>query len=155
MNRAGRRTGPATTSGSPIDASLRSQCLSFAQPFCIEQTLEPRSIDMLLIEGSEIDALFVTRLLKANKELRFNLQQATTLAEAMPLLQTHDFDAVIVALCLPDAFGFEAFEQVCSVDARVPIIVVSGSDDEEAALHAIEAVPRTSCPKGKSRGRFW
>lgn len=116
--------------------------------------LERHSIDVLLIEGSEIDALFVARLLKANKELRFNVQQATTLAEAMPLLQASDFDAVIVNLCLPDAFGFEAFEQVRSVEARVPIIVVSGSDNEEAALHAIESGAQDFISKGQVTGQM-
>ena len=112
------------------------------------------SIDVLLIEDSEIDALFVTRLLKASKELTFTVQKATTMADAMPLLQTRDFDIAIVDLCLPDAIGLEAFEQVRSVDARIPIIVFSGSDDEDAALHAIESGAQDFVAKGHVTGQM-
>ena len=44
---------------------------------------DPSPIRLLLIEDSDIDALFVTRLLKSNPKVAFEIDHATTLADAL------------------------------------------------------------------------
>ena len=100
---------------------------------------DPSPIRLLLIEDSNIDAMFVTRLLQSNPEIRFEIDHATTLADALVLLREIEFDASLVDLHLPDAVELEAFEQIRALDARIPIVVFTGSDDESLALRAIES----------------
>ena len=95
---------------------------------------DPSPIRLLLIEDSNIDAMFVTRLLQSNPEIRFEIDHATTLADALVLLREIEFDASLVDLHLPDAVELEAFEQIRALDARIPIVVFTGSDDESLAL---------------------
>ena len=91
-------------------------------------------IRLLLIEDSDIDAMFVTRLLQSNPKITFKIDHATTLADALVLLREIEFDASLVDLHLPDAVELEAFEQIRALDARIPIVVFTGSDDETVRI---------------------
>ena len=48
---------------------------------------DPSPIRLLLIEDSDIDAMFVSRLLKSNPKVAFEIEHATTLADALNLLR--------------------------------------------------------------------
>ena len=120
----------------------------------LEKMLQTDSIRLLLIEDSEIDGMFVTRLLKSNREIHFEIKHATTLSDALLLLKSNDFDVTLVDLFLPDAVGLEAFEQIRSLDARIPIVVFTGSDDEALALKAIESGAQDVMAKGHVTGQM-
>ena len=111
-------------------------------------------IRVLLIEDSDIDAMFVTRLLKSNPEVTFEIDHATTLADALVLLRDIEFDASLLDLHLPDAKKLEAFEQIRALDARIPIVVFTGSDDENLALRAIESGAQDVMAKGHVTGQM-
>jgi two-component system cell cycle response regulator len=115
---------------------------------------DPSPIRLLLIEDSDIDAMFVTRLLKSNPKIAFEIDHATTLAEALVLLREIEFDASLVDLHLPDAIELEAFEQIRALDARIPIVVFTGSDDENLALRAIESGAQDVMAKGHVTGQM-
>lgn len=115
---------------------------------------DPSPIRLLLIEDSNIDAMFVTRLLQSNPEITFEIDHATTLADALVLLREIEFDASLVDLHLPDAVELEAFEQIRALDARIPIVVFTGSDDENLALRAIESGAQDVMAKGHVTGQM-
>ena len=114
----------------------------------------PSPIRLLLIEDSDIDAMFVTRLLQSNPKVAFEIDHATTLADALVLLRKIEFDASLVDLHLPDAVELEAFEQIRALDARIPIVVFTGSDDENLALRAIESGAQDVMAKGHVTGQM-
>ena len=115
---------------------------------------DPSPIRLLLIEDSDIDAMFVTRLLQSNPKVDFEIDHATTLADALVLLREIEFDASLVDLHLPDAVELEAFEQIRALDARIPIVVFTGSDDENLALRAIESGAQDVMAKGHVTGQM-
>ena len=115
---------------------------------------EPSSIRVLLIEDSDIDAMFVSRLLKSNPKVNFEIDHASTLADALVLLRAIEYDATLVDLHLPDAVELEAFEQIRALDARIPIVVFTGSDDENLALRAIESGAQDVMSKGHVTGQM-
>ena len=115
---------------------------------------DPSPIRLLLIEDSDIDALFVPRLLTSNPKVAFEIDHATTLADALVLLREIEFDASLVDLHLPDAIELEAFEQIRALDARIPIVVFTGSDDENLALRAIESGAQDVMAKGHVTGQM-
>ena len=115
---------------------------------------DPSPIRLLLIEDSDIDAMFVSRLLKSNPKVAFEIEHATTLADAMNLLREIEFDASLVDLHLPDAIELEAFEQIRAMDARIPIVVFTASDDETLALRAIESGAQDVMAKGHVTGQM-
>lgn len=115
---------------------------------------QAKPIRVLLIEDSDIDATFVTRLLTSNPELKFVVDRGATLAEALNLLRTSDYDVAMLDLSLPDAIGLESFDQVRALDARLPIVVLTGLNDEEVALCAIESGAQDFMAKGHVTGQM-
>ena len=118
----------------------------------VESTTTP--VQVLLIEDSEIDAIFVTRLLTSNPEMPFDVDRAERLSDAINMLQASDYDVTILDLNLPDADDLESFEQIRALDARVPIVVFTGSDDEDLALRAIESGAQDFMAKGHVTGQM-
>ncbi|MEM8671417.1 MAG: diguanylate cyclase [Planctomycetota bacterium] len=112
------------------------------------------SIRVLLIEDSDIDAAFVTRLLKSNPELNFEIDRAYRLDDALEKLETSDYDITMLDLCLPDADELESFQQIRALDARIPIVVFTGVEDEELALRAIESGAQDFMAKGHVTGQM-
>ena len=123
-------------------------------PLHVKLMADPSPIRLLLIEDSDIDAMFVTRLLQSNPKVDFEIDHATTLADALVLLREIEFDASLVDLHLPDAVELEAFEQIRALDARIPIVVFTGSDDENLALRAIESGAQDVMAKGHVTGQM-
>lgn len=113
-----------------------------------------KPIRVLLIEDSDIDATFVTRLLKSNPELPFEIDRARHISDALNMLGSSDYDITMLDLCLPDANGLESFEQIRALDARIPIVVFTGLDDEEMALRAIESGAQDFMAKGHVTGQM-
>ncbi len=112
------------------------------------------SIHVLLIEDSEIDATFVTGLLRSNSQLAFQVDHAPRLADALEMLHATDYDVTMLDLCLPDANGLESFEQIRAIDARLPIVVFTGIDDEDLAQRAIESGAQDFMAKGHVTGQM-
>ena len=112
------------------------------------------SIRVLLIEGSDADATFVTRLLQSNPEMAFQVDRASMLADALSMLHATDYDVTILDLDLPDADGLQAFEQIRALDARLPIVVFTATDDEDLALRAIESGAQDFMAKGHVTGQM-
>ena len=61
------------------------------------------------------------------------------LGPAVADLRERDADCVLLDLGLPDANGLEAVAQVIAVAGGIPVIVLSGHDDDELAVAAIRA----------------
>lgn len=115
---------------------------------------DTKPIRVLLIEDSDIDATFVTRLLKSNPQLPFEIDRARHLSDALTMLGTSDYDITMLDLCLPDANELESFDQIRALDARIPIVVFTGLDDEEVALRAIESGAQDFMAKGHVTGQM-
>ena len=62
---------------------------------------------------------------------------ATSLQGALTHLESEQFDAVFVDLGLPDSKGLDTFRIVRERAGALPVIVVSGTDDEAAAFEAV------------------
>jgi signal transduction histidine kinase len=98
--------------------------------------LKARSI--LLIEDNSDDCARITRMLRAGKR-RYQLTECHTGEEALALLRSGDraFDCVLLDYHLPDMDG-RAFMRELS-GTPVPVSVLTGNDDDEAAARMLEA----------------
>jgi two-component system cell cycle response regulator len=61
------------------------------------------------------------------------------LVDAVAWLGIHFADVVLLDLSLPDSHGVETVEQLCAEVADVAIVVLTGPDDDQMALAALEA----------------
>ena len=94
------------------------------------------AIDVLLIEDNPADA----RLLEISMEgSHFRTHKARDLESALNHLFGSPVDVILSDLSLPDASGLECIHLLTAAAPTVPIVVVTGSRDEQTGLSALRA----------------
>jgi two-component system nitrogen regulation response regulator GlnG len=66
------------------------------------------------------------------------LQAAATAAEALAKIGEERPDVVVLDVHLPDASGLETFHRVRAIDARIPVILITGHGTTDLAIEAIK-----------------
>jgi serine phosphatase RsbU (regulator of sigma subunit) len=115
-----------------------------------ERTVARERIGVLLVEDDEGDALLVQDELAERLPLA-QITRSRTLAEALSALQSQT-DCVLLDLGLPDALGLDAVAQLRSLVPGIPLIVLTGLDDEAAGVAAVEAGAQDYLVKGHVDG---
>jgi len=93
---------------------------------------------VLLIEDSSDYAQLVRAWLADEEEFKFVLSWADSLREGMNTLAKGGIDLVLLDLGLPDSNGPETFGVISNAARGVPIIVLSGRDNEALALRMVQ-----------------
>jgi len=93
---------------------------------------------VLLIEDNDGDARLVRELLAEDPDRTFAVETVGRLAEGLDRLEDAPFGAVLLDLHLPDAVGLDTLAQVHTRAAHVPIIVLTGLDDESMGVEAVQ-----------------
>ncbi|HSF59460.1 MAG TPA: response regulator, partial [Candidatus Binatia bacterium] len=83
---------------------------------------------VLLVEDNDDDALLIGESLSGTT---INIERAERLSTALAHLNLEKFDAVLLDLSLPDAWGLDTIRRLRSQVAAVPIVVLTGLNDEE------------------------
>src|SRR5687767_11906409 len=96
--------------------------------------------DILLVEDSPGDARLMRELLidEVGRD-GFRMRDARTLAEALQRIGEQRPDMVVLDLSLPDSFGLETLFRIQTLDALLPIVVLTGNEDQALALAAVKA----------------
>lgn len=111
------------------------------------------SINILLIEDNPGDARLIQEMLGEARPASFSVERVDRLASGIDHLQrNHEFDVVLTDLGLPDSQGWDTFAQVRATVPDVPIIVLTGLDDESTALKAIAEGAQDYLVKGQVQG---
>src|SRR6185369_15936304 len=99
---------------------------------------EPR-LKALLIEDNLLDARLIQIMLNEAGGGHFELERRDRLASGLEALEREGIDIVLLDLSLPDsAGGLGTFHQVHARVPHVPIIVMTGLDDENIAVHSVQ-----------------
>lgn len=95
------------------------------------------SMKVLLIEDNPGDARLIREMLKESKSIRYKLEWVDRLSLGLTQLTGDAIDIVLLDLLLPDSHGLETLEKTLSHTKDLPIVVLTGIDDEELAIHAL------------------
>ena len=106
-------------------------------------------IKVLLIEDNDVDAQLTQDLLSEWSTEEFQVARATTLAEGLSLLSRERFDAMLLDLSLPDAFGLPTVREVHAASPTIPVVVLSGVSDQSLALQAVRQGAQDYLVKGQ------
>jgi two-component system, NtrC family, response regulator AtoC len=68
----------------------------------------------------------------------FTVRFAATAAEAVTEFSNHPPDVVILDVHLPDATGLDTFRRLNAIDARVPVVLITGHGTTDIAIEAIK-----------------
>ena len=111
-------------------------------------------LELLIVEDNPGDVRLIDELLRQVPRPAFRLTHATTLQDALRLLDRSRFDAVLLDLVLSDAQGLEGIEPVGHVAVDVPIVVLSGLADEALAVQALAQGAQDYLVKGRGDGNL-
>ena len=108
--------------------------------------LRKNPISILLIEDMPSDAELVKRMLRNNSILS-SVEWAQSLVDAKNLIEQSQFDLILTDMGLPDSDGIETITRLMEINNRLPIIALTGRDDDEIGLEAIRAGASDFIPK--------
>ena len=106
-----------------------------------------RELRILLVEDNPPDA----RLIGLMEQLpsAFRLERAARLSSGLELLASKSFDVALIDLSLPDSHGMAMLERIKQRKPDLPVVVLSGVDDEELAARAVRAGAQDYLVKGR------
>ena len=100
--------------------------------------MQTETTRILLIEDNPVDALFLRRILANSPDHNFDVEHVTTAKQAISRLQEGSFDLVLSDLGIPDAEGFDHVLQFRTMFPGIPVVILSGVDDESIGMQAVE-----------------
>jgi len=107
---------------------------------------------LLLVEDSLEDALLLRRMF-GKQDSHIELTHVTCMSDAKKHLANHVVDVVLLDLGLPDAQGLGAIRQTHAAAPRVPLVVLTGLEDESVAAHALQEGAQDHLIKGQVDAR--
>ena len=97
-----------------------------------------QALQILVVEDNPADADFIRELLPETGPASFQIESVARLADAVIRLKGEGHDLVLLDLGLPDSQGLQTLRHLHQAAPDVPVIVLTGTDDNElgvAALH--------------------
>ena len=98
--------------------------------------MEQSRITVLLIEDDPDDAGQIRRMLSEAQGAAFEVQCTGRLSEGLLRLSGGDVDVVLLDLGLPDSIGLDTFTAARAAAADLPIVVLTGVEEQEVGLRA-------------------
>lgn len=94
-------------------------------------------VTVLLIEDNLAEARLLQEFLKGSVVQRFHLCHRQRLSEGIQQLATTPFDIILLDLTLPDSQGLSSLDALTQRVPRLPIVVLTNTNDDELALEAV------------------
>ncbi|HWH70297.1 MAG TPA: response regulator [Candidatus Sulfotelmatobacter sp.] len=110
-------------------------------------------LHILLVEDSPSDALLLQESLMEDNAGQFHFTHAETWAEAVEHLRQGRFDLLLLDLSLPDSTGPETFVRARAQAPELPIVVLTGENNEQIGLEAVRQGIQDYLIKGQAYGR--
>lgn len=109
-------------------------------------------IKILLVEDNPADARLLREALAEVGEPSCQLEHVERLAAGLQSLRQAQFDAVLLDLSLPDGQGIETVVRVHEAAPALPIVVLTGLNDDEIAIQAVRTGAQDYLIKGQIDG---
>ena len=111
--------------------------------------MDNKTIKISVIEDSIDDTALIKRKLETSARAHFQMTFLRTLHEALEQLAREHPDVIISDLGLPDSHGLDTVHKILEAAPRIPLVVLSGFDDESAAMQAVQAGAQDYLVKGQ------
>lgn len=105
-------------------------------------------LKVLLVDNNPEDASMIREMLAEVNSDAFSLECTGQLSTGLARLAKGDIDMVFLDLSLPDSRGLDTFSRTHAKAPQVPIIVLTGLDDEQVAVQAVRKGAQDYLVKG-------
>jgi len=107
----------------------------------------------LLVEDNPGDARLIAEML-SEVPSDVDLDQCSTLAQAIERVAMNSIDVVLLDLALPDSQGIETFVRLQASAPNVAVVVLSGNTDTREAVRTVEEGAQDFLVKGRVDGEL-
>ena len=120
----------------------------------INHSTAGRPVEILLVEDNPGDVRLIREMLRGAGagHAHVELAQTDRLSSGVEHLAQVGADVVLLDLSLPDSQGLETFTSVHAAAPSVPVVVLSGLDDESVAVRAVQEGAQDYLVKGQVDG---
>lgn len=113
-----------------------------------------KKVEILLFEDNPGDAGLIEEMLEEFASFPYEFKNVETLDEGLNLLKERPFDVILSDLGLPDSDGIDTFLDIHAVNPRIPIIILTGMNDEKIGIDAVKKGAQDYLVKGQIDGRL-
>ncbi len=103
----------------------------------------------MLIEDSAGDARLIQEMLVEKQFISTDIERFSRLSEGIKRLTARGIDVILLDLGLPDSQGLKTFEKIHSTAPQLPVIILTGFEDDALALVAVQQGAQDYLVKGK------
>lgn len=114
--------------------------------------MNPRPIQVLLVEDNPGDARLVREALADASSRRFDLTHVERLEDAVRRLEKDRYDVVLLDLLLEDSHRLGTLMEIHLQAPKIPIVVFTGLEDDVVGLWALSEGAEDYVVKGKAAG---
>ncbi|HYE55137.1 MAG TPA: response regulator [Chitinophagaceae bacterium] len=111
-------------------------------------------LNILIVEDNPADCIIIREMLSSSRSQISEVYEAEVLSQALQHLATHRINVVLLDLSLPDSFGTDSLFQLREVAPNVPIVILTGLNDSEIALEALNKGAQDYLVKGEFNTGF-
>jgi signal transduction histidine kinase/DNA-binding response OmpR family regulator len=108
-----------------------------------------RSMNILLVEDNPGDARLLREMFNQQTTHDIMVTHIESMAEAERHLAEHPVDVFVLDLGLPDSQGLGAVRRARAIAPHVPLVVLTGLDDEQLAVQALQDGAQDYLVKGQ------
>jgi phosphoserine phosphatase RsbU/P len=107
-------------------------------------------VRILLVEDNPGDARLIREQLREAESFAIEIVPCQRLADARAHLAAGGIDLILLDLSLPDAQGIDTVLQTLQTAPEIPLVVMTGLDDERVAMQAVQAGAQDYLVKGRT-----
>ena len=109
-------------------------------------------LHILVVEDNQADIDLIRESLPDAGLVSFRIESVSRLSAAIARLKNEGIDLVLLDQGLPDSQGLETFRRLREASPLIPVIILTGNDDQEAAVAAVREGAQYYLVKGQVGG---
>jgi PAS domain S-box-containing protein len=111
------------------------------------------NVKILLIEDNPGDARLIREMLTEVPDVSFELESANRLSTGLRYLAKETPDVILLDIGLPDSQGLDTLKKVYAKIETVPIVVLTGLEDEAVGMEAVQQGAQDYLVKGQIQSK--
>ena len=111
--------------------------------------MSSETLKVLLIEDNPGDVRLIREMFAKAKHPVFKVDSVDRLTDGLARVSESQFDVVLLDLSLPDSNGLDTFVTLHGASEELPIVILSGLNDETTAIECVNAGAQDYLIKGE------
>jgi two-component system, sensor histidine kinase and response regulator len=115
--------------------------------------MNQKLFNVLLVEDNLGDVFLIQEQFKSAKTFEYSIVHVDYLHKAITYLEQSPCDVILLDLSLPDSQGIETLKTIAKKALQIPIVILTGTNDEELAIRAVRQGAQDYFVKGQVMGK--